>query len=97
MDKIKSFDDYFSINESFEDIINSKNYRRDVGFTKIIIKNNILSITHGGNMGDSIERSVDPNLEMIGFPTIEELKKKYEVIEEEGSPDYFWSIEFKIK
>jgi hypothetical protein len=54
----------------------------------------ILSVEHSGNMGNSIKRSVDPNLKRIELPTIEELKSIYEVIEERGSPDYYYSIEF---
>lgn len=75
---------------------------RIVGFTTTVSvsiiksKTKILSIEHTGNMGNSIKTSVDPNLKHIGLPTISELKDIYEVIEERGSPDYYYSIEFDI-
>jgi len=47
-------------------------------------------------MGNSIERSVNPNLKMMGLPTISELSNQYDVISEKGSPDYSYNIQFKI-
>lgn len=73
-----------------------KGFKAQYGFTKIHYNNEGLLISHGGNMGNSIIHSVDPNLAKLGFPSIEEMKKTYEVIKEEGWPDYMWSILFKI-
>lgn len=71
-----------------------------VGLTDIAVRKSgpkrILRITHSGNMGNTIERSVDPNIEKIGFPKIKQLKKMFDVINEEGDPDYYYSIEFDI-
>lgn len=70
-----------------------------IGFTsaKLDKKREFLTITHNGNMGNSIERSVDLNLRMVGVPSIAMLKLTYQVIEEKGSPDYSYTIKFKIQ
>ena len=70
-----------------------------VGLTTIALSplsngRSILSVEHSGNMGNSIKHSINPNLIRKGLPTIEELKDIYDVIEERGSPDYYYSIEF---
>ena len=87
----------FQIEKIFEntDVIN-------VGFTTIAFsptskKRHILSIEHSGNMGNSIQRSVNPNIQRIGLPTISDLKDIYNVIDEKGSPDYYYSIKFDFK
>lgn len=67
------------------------------GFTSATLNGDILTITHNGNMGNSIEKSVNPNLDMMRLPTIQELKDTYEVVEEKGSPDYAYYIKIKIK
>lgn len=67
------------------------------GFTTAELRNNILVIGHGGNMGNTIERSVNPNLNAMGIPSIEKLKKEFNVTYEDGSPDYLYVIRFKIK
>lgn len=56
-----------------------------------------LTIQHAGNMGSSIERSVDPNLKIAKLPSIKELKEIFPTFSESGSPDYFYIIKFKIK
>lgn len=71
-------------------------FRKDVGLTHISKRKNLLSVWHNGNMGNSVEHSVNPNLELIDFPTIDELKKSFRVIREFGSPDYAWAIEFNL-
>jgi hypothetical protein len=76
---------------------NLKNHRITVGFTKIDYHYNKLEISHGGNMGNSIEKSVNPNLKLVQFPTIEELKESFEVLYEDGSPDYYYLIIFNIE
>jgi hypothetical protein len=54
-----------------------------------------LEISYRGNMGSSIERSVDPILKSNKIPSIEELKRKFPNFAESGSPSYSWSIIFK--
>jgi len=68
----------------------------DSGFTHIYLKGRELKIVHNGNMGNSIERSVDPNLKSAGIPSVKELKQIYKVKKEKGSPDYSWTIIFDI-
>lgn len=53
-----------------------------------------LEITHTGNMGSTIERSVLPNLEIITsladtLAALDMLPRL--AMEEEGSPDYLWT------
>lgn len=66
------------------------------GFTIINKRNNHLFITHNGNMGNSIEKSVNPNLKILGFPTVFNLKRMFPVYKEQGSPDYSWYISFTL-
>lgn len=73
-----------------------KNFKKYVGFTEIKIRNGKLIISHSGNMGNSIEGSVNPNLKKASMPSIEELKKLYTVESETGSPDYSYSIIFNL-
>lgn len=62
------------------------------GLTEIgyLPKDDFINIEHAGNMGNSIESSINPNLKRLGIPTIEELKTIYET-KESGSPDYYYS------
>jgi len=94
--QIKKFRLTNSIREKFKDdnIINKG--LTTISLSELGKSTKILSIEHSGNMGNSIERSVNPNLKRIGLPTISELKDIYEVIDERGSPDYYYSIEFDI-
>lgn len=68
----------------------------NVGLTNIKLSKNILTITHTGNMGNSIEHSVNPNLKLINFSTIDELRSLFSITEEKGSPDYMWHIKFDL-
>lgn len=79
------------------DFKHSKNFQHSVGFTTAIYKSGTLTIAHNGNMGNSVERSVNPNLKLMNIETIQELKNKYKLISEFGSPDYAYTIKFKIK
>ena len=70
-----------------------------LGLTTIALSPNsktrsIFSIEHLGSLGSTVEKNINPNLKRQGFPTIEELKEIYEVIEERGSPESYYSIEF---
>jgi len=65
------------------------------GFTEIKETENSLTISHCGNSGNTIEHSVNPNLKHLGYGSIKYLKKLYRKFkEEEGSPDYAYSIIF---
>ena len=66
------------------------------GVTHAELRKNILLICHTGNMGSSIQKDVNPNLKHLGFPTINILKKKFEVIDENGAPDYMYTLKLKI-
>ena len=66
------------------------------GFTTVKLMANTFQISHGGNMGNSIETSVNPNLIKMGFPTVDELMGKLLVKEEFGSPDMMWHIKFDL-
>lgn len=67
-----------------------------IGLTSAELKGNKLIITHNGNMGNSIEKSVNPNLKIMGIPDIDKLKNKFKVVKEKGSPDYSYKIEFNL-
>lgn len=76
-------------------MVKNKN-KKSYGFTTVEKDVNFLTITHNGNMGNSIERSVNSNLKELGYKSIEELKNMYNCILESGSPDYMYKIKFKI-
>lgn len=97
--KIKRFNELnesvdFSSSKIKELFTDGKNVHR--GLTDVKLKGDILTISHAGNMGNSITRSVDPNIIALGLPTIAELKKQYKVILEDGSPDYMYTIKFDL-
>ena len=70
------------------------------GFTTIEVNTKkgkkLLTISHGGNMGNTIEDSVDPNLKIMGFPKVGTLKETFPIVKEEGSPNYSWYVMFDI-
>jgi hypothetical protein len=76
---------------------NIKKFKMRSGFTEVEMEDDVLIITHGGNMGNTIEHSVDPNLRTMGIIPIKDLKKMYEVISETGSPDYMYEIIFDMR
>jgi len=65
------------------------------GFTTASLKGTYLSISHSGNMGNSI-LNVSENLKMIGLPGIDELKDTYFLVDEDGWPDYMYGVKFDI-
>lgn len=77
-------------------ILNDNDNRIDIGLTHIILFDNVLIIEHNGNMGNSIEQSVNPNLNKCGLPSIDKLKTIFRLYYEEGSPDYLYIIKFKM-
>jgi hypothetical protein len=97
--KLKRFNELnekveISVSEIKELFTNGRTVHR--GLTDVNVSDNTLTISHSGNMGNSITRSVDPNINSLGLPTISDLKKQYKVISEEGSPDYLYTIEFDL-
>lgn len=97
--KLKRFNELnekveISTSEIKELFVNGKTVHR--GLTDVEVKDDVLTISHSGNMGNSITHSVDPNLKSLGLPTIAELKKQYTVISEDGAPDYLYTIEFDL-
>ena len=68
-----------------------------IGFTHISYskRTKLMTITHNGNMGNSIERSVNPNLDLAKLPPVDVLKERYEVVSEVGNPDYSWKLVLK--
>jgi hypothetical protein len=56
----------------------------------------IFSVEFMGNYKDTMEKSINPYLIENGFPTISDLKDIYEVIEERGQLNNYYSIEFDI-
>lgn len=97
-DEEKEVTESVVINEKSDNIKSVfKNENRIMfGLTEAILKGDELTVTHKGNMGNSISKNVNPNLEKIGLPTINELKKKFDVKLEEGSPDYMYKITFEL-
>ncbi len=75
-----------------------RNYKKsvDCGFTEVRIRAGKLHISHGGNMGNTVETHVNENLALIGLPKVAFLKKKFPKFSESGSPDYLWEIKFTI-
>jgi hypothetical protein len=76
--KLKRFDELnekveISTSKIKEIFTNGRTVHR--GLTDVQVKDNVLTISHSGNMGNSITRSVDPNINSLGLPTIAELKK----------------------
>ena len=97
-DEEKEVTESVVINEKSDNIKSVfKNENRIMfGLTEAILKGDELTVTHKGNMGNTISKNVNPNLEKIGLPTINELKKKFDVKLEEGSPDYMYKITFEL-
>ena len=67
------------------------------GLTEVREDENTLEISHNGNMGNSIVRSVNPNLKELGYGSIASLKQLYKEYKEEGGPDYSYYIVFNKK
>jgi len=57
---------------------------------------NKLSISYSGNIGDSIERDIDPYLLRSGLGTIEDLKVILPKFKESGDMSYIWNITFEV-
>lgn len=67
------------------------------GLTKIIIRPRKTVIYHGGNMGNTIDNSVRPNVDhMLGATgTFDELRAM--AYSEEGGPDYMYTLTIPTK
>lgn len=60
------------------------------GFTRINVKGTNVIISHGGNMGNSEQRNVKPNVDgLLGKGTYDRLRK---VGVPFGSPDYWFTL-----
>lgn len=79
-----------------EELQNKSDFDITYSFGRITKKGRFLTISWQGNMGNSINNSVDPMLKMYDFPEIHILKQWYDVIEEYGNPDYSWHIKLKL-
>jgi hypothetical protein len=49
-------------------------------------------VSCGGNMGSTIEGTVNPSLRALGLPDVDGLKKMYELVWEKGSPSYSYGL-----
>ena len=60
------------------------------GFTAISLKGNTVEISHAGNMGNTVERSVKPAVNfMLGQDAFDTLQKAGK---EKGVPDYLYTL-----
>ena len=76
-------------------IIEEKKLVKSLGFTEIYRNKSHTIISHGGNMGNTIQHSVKPNVErMLGKGKFDELRKHGK---ESGSPDYSYSLKIPNK
>ena len=65
------------------------------GLTTIVIRPRRVTIYHAGNMGDTVTKSVLPNMDaMLGTGKLATL---LELGTAEGSPDYSWSLTLSRK
>jgi hypothetical protein len=64
------------------------------GLTETYEDDEKIVITHNGNMGNTIEGTIDPNIARLSYPPIKKLKRFLPVFKEEGSPDYSYKITF---
>jgi len=65
------------------------------GLTTIYIGARKTVVYHGGNMGNTIDRSVRPNVDAIlGKGTFDKLRK---LGTEDGSPDYMYTLTLTTK
>ncbi len=55
----------------------------------------VMQICHPGNMGNGLDH-VNENLRRLGLSSIREFQEMYPVLHEEGSPDYYYEIIFKL-
>lgn len=67
------------------------------GLGGVELKGNTLKVSWMGNMGNSIEKNVDPMLQRLGLPLVQDLKNNFPRHKEEGSPDYAYSLELKLE
>jgi len=90
------------LNESYEDLsvtlqkLAGKSRMFGMGTLSVDKDMRAFKITWDGNMGSTIERSVDPELVARNIPTVAELKEMYPDFIEEGTPEYQWQIVFKL-
>lgn len=57
-------------------------------------KKTLLIMEHAGNMGDTIEKNVIPNMKVFFIDV--NLYDLFEKVEETGSPDYLYTVVFDM-
>jgi hypothetical protein len=65
-----------------------------VGFTEYREDDKTIKVSHAGNMGNSVDSSVNPNLHIMKVKPIADLKLQYPNHKEQGSPDYDYLATF---
>ena len=61
-----------------------------LGLTTIMIGSSRVVISHTGNMGNTVEKSVEPNVDvMLGTGKLDKLLRLGTIT---GSPDYMWTL-----
>ena len=85
--------------EEIEDVLSGilqklklKSGHMSYGLLEISINKNKLVISFAGNMGATIERSIDPILKKLDMPSLSKLKALYPKALEKGDPDYSWAL-----
>ena len=65
------------------------------GFTHFYLRKDILIVAHAGNMGGTI-KNVDKNVKLMGLGSVQKLKDEFELILEEGTPDYYYELKVRL-
>lgn len=81
-------------NRSFKTTPSTKRY---YGLGSIETNGKYIKVCYGGNMGCSVEGSVNPMLKATGHPTVEELSKVAVRSAEYGYPSYSYCFVAKLK
>jgi len=71
------------------------NIRFSYGCLEVFLKKDgkVLMMHYSGNMGSTVERSIDPGLKQIGLPSVSEIKSAYgSKCKEDGYPSYAWNF-----
>lgn len=79
-------------------IQSTPNKRAGLKFTYIEMKGTFLQISHTPHaMTANCQKEFDDRMVEMGFPTAEELKEMFEVMEEKGSVDNHYYLELRMK
>jgi len=66
-----------------------------IGFTKIILDDDVLKIQHSGRYDHNID-NVNWNLSDVNLPFIENLRDTFPVLLEQGHPDFFYVLQIQV-